>query len=404
MALFQYRVRDPSGAAFAGQLEAEAAGELIERLQGLGYSVVSVRGVKPGIGRWLGDLGGRLNLGRDRVHATRQLASLMRAGIPIVKALESASRNTRSRLLAEALTAVRDQVRAGDELWTSMARRRDLFPDVYTRLIQAGEASGSLEEVLFRLAAYGQRMLQLRGQLVSALAYPVVLVLLSGGVMAFLLLRVVPRFVTVFESVGADLPLLTRLLLGTAELAGRTFWLVPLVGIAAGLAGLRWLRTPLGRRRAETLLFSVPAVGALLRVGVTASLARTLATMLASGLPLLQALELTRQTTWSEVFGDSLDRAARSVTSGAGLADSLAVGSVFPSLFLDMLRTGEESGSLEEMLSNTADFYDNEVEDTLRTVTSLIEPALLVALGGVVLVVALSILLPMFNLIQLYHR
>jgi type II secretory pathway component PulF len=403
MGLFEYRVRDRSGAAFAGSLECGSRAEAVGRLNGMGYSILELSEQAHGPLQVLRELTARFSIAKARTHATRQLASLTRAGVPIVKALESIARGGENPIVAKALREVRDTVKRGESLAGALERNPQVFPQVYTSLIAAGESSGTLEQILARLAKLGERELALRGRVQSALAYPALLVLFTGGVVSLLFIKVLPRFVTVFESVGADLPPLTKLMFALSAFAAQTWWLAPIMVVGLALVAKQWLATPGAGERLDALVLRVPVVGAAVRLTVTAAVARTLATLVQSGLPIVRALELVIETTANRVFTRALRTAVERVSGGGGIAEALEETRAFPELMTSMVATGEESGTLPEMLQNTADLYDEEVENKIGALMTLIEPMLLIVLGGVVLTVALSVLLPMFNLIQMYQ-
>ncbi len=403
MGLFEYRVRDHSGVAFAGSLECGSRQEAVGRLNGMGYSILELSEQKHGLGQALRELTARFSIAKARTHATRQLASLTRAGVPIVKSLESIARGGENPIVQKALREVRDTVKRGESLAGALERCPQIFPPVYTSLIAAGESSGTLDTILARLAKLGERELALRGRIQSALAYPALLVLFTGGVVSLMFIKVLPKFVTVFESVGAELPPITKAMFALSAVAAQSWWVAP-IAIAGAVVGMRqWLATPGAREQLDALVLRLPVVGPAVQLTVTAAVARTLATLVASGLPIVRALELVIETTSNRVFTRALRATVERVSGGGGIAEALEETRAFPELMTSMVATGEESGTLPEMLQNTADLYDEEVENKIGALMTLIEPLLLIVLGGVVLTVALSVLLPMFNLIKMYQ-
>jgi general secretion pathway protein F len=334
---------------------------------------------------------------------TRQLATLLRAGIPLAEALGALAEQADNRKLQLILAGIRQKVNEGGALAEALAQNPRVFPELYTNMVRSGEAAGNLDAVLARLAEFMDEQLALRSKVSAALTYPIVMAVLGSVIMGVLMVVVVPQIATVFEDSGKTLPWNTRLLIFAAGITGDFWWLIiPVVGGGAFLLR-RWARSPSGRARVDRWGLKTPVVGPLLRFIAVARFARTLSTMLASGVPLLTALEIVRKVLNNSVLEKVVEAARDTIREGESIAATLKKSGEFPSMMCHMVAVGERSGQLETMLENVATAYERDVEVKVGQLTALLSPLMIVIMGIAVGFMVFSILGPimdMQNLVQ----
>jgi general secretion pathway protein F len=340
---------------------------------------------------------------RELALLTRQLATLTKAGLPLVECLSTLIEQMEHAALKRVLSYVRQQVREGRSLADALQAHPRVFSSIYINMVRAGEESGTLETVLARLADYSEDQARLLRTVQSALTYPLLMVVVASAILLFLLAYVVPQVTRIFSDTGQKLPLVTRLLIGLSSFLADYWWLLLVVGASGMLGGVRLFRTPKGREWCDRLLLRLPWVGRLLQRLSVARVARTLSTLLASGVPLLSALGIVTHLVSNTRLRRALEEARASVQEGESLATPLKRSSLFPALFIQMITVGERSGELEGLLTRAAEAYDEEVATALARLTSLLEPLTILVMGGVVLFIVLAILLPIFELNQLVH-
>ena len=334
---------------------------------------------------------------------TRQFATLAKAGLTLIECLGTLIEQMENARLKRVLTHVRQQVREGRSLAEALQAHPRLFSDIYVNMIRAGEESGTLEVVLARLADYMESQARLLRTVQAALTYPVVMILVSVVILVFLLAYVVPQVTRIFTETGRVLPLATRILLGVSSFVSSYWWMVLLLAASGALLMTRLVRTAKGREWYDRTLLQLPWVGRLIqRVGI-ARFSRTLSTLLASGVPILTALEIVTHLFSNSLLRRAVEEARASVQEGESLAAPLRRSGLFPALLTQMVAVGERSGELESMLARAADAYDEEVSAVLARLTSLLEPLTILVMGGVILFIVLAILLPIFDLNQLVH-
>ncbi|WP_425228500.1 type II secretion system inner membrane protein GspF [Sphingomonas sp.] len=344
-----------------------------------------------------------LTLGRPRMRAkqltlfTRQLATLNRVS-PLEESLRTITRQTEQEGVRQVVETVHAGVVEGRRLADAMAREPKSFPSLYRAMVSAGESSGSLPTILDRLAALLERQAEIRGKLVTALAYPAILAIVALGVVTALMIFVVPQVVEQFDTVGQQLPFLTRAVMGVSAFLVSWWWLVLLVAGLIGVGVWQALRNPAIRLRFDTRLLRLPLLGRLLRDLHAARMSRTLSTMVASRLPLLEGLTLTASTIHNRRLRAASDEIADSIRSGGSLSAAMRRTGVFPPLLTYLAASGEAAGRLDEMLERAADYLEREFDRFTATALSLLEPAIIVVMGGVVATIVLSILLPILQL------
>lgn len=410
MAVFEYKGFDGAGKAVSGVIDAEAARVARSKLRSQGLFPTELNEQQAGGGATKGKgLSVEVDFSKyierisvqDVATMTQQLSTLVGASIPMVEALTAMIDQVDKPKLRVILADVRDKVREGSTLADAMKPHPEVFDDLYVNMVRAGEASGALETVLMRLAEHTEALVRLRSKLIAALIYPVLMSLVGVAIVLGLFVFIIPKIKRVFDSFDAELPWITEFLLATSDFMTSFWWLMAIVA-GGGVYGFRrWKKTEEGSRKFDAIILKMPVFGRINRVVAVARFCRTLATLLDSGVPILNALRITSTVVQNHVLSDAIDEAARNVTEGQSLAVPLKQSSQFPPLVTHMIAIGERTGELENMLGKVADAYEAEVETTVETLTSLIEPLLILAMGGVVAFVALAILLPMLNLSSL---
>ena len=335
---------------------------------------------------------------REFIVFNQELAALLEAGMPLLQSLDILRQRTDQPVLRTVLDDVHEQVRGGAALSEAFDSHGDLFPGVYTASILAGEKSGNLEETLRRYVSYAKVISGVRRRTLSALIYPAILLALSVVVVAIIVVRVVPEFTSFYDSMGATLPVATRALIGVSAAITDFFWLLALASAAGGGAAWAWSRRPGRGAQFDRLLLGLPFVGAVANRFATSQLARTLATLLGGGIPLVNALDVTARSVGNRHVAVHLEALAREVREGAALSASMRARGLFPPVAVKMVEVGESTGALQDMLNAVADFFDEEIETTLGRFMTLIEPLLLVIMGVVIAALLLALYWPLLQL------
>lgn len=401
MAAFEYIALDESGRNRQGVLDGDSARQVRYRLRAMNLYPVEVQAVR-------GDTvtPARLNRARRLSAAalallTRQLATLIRAGMPLDEALRALGEQTGARRLRAVLADVCARISEGASLHEAMSVYPAVFPEFYCSMVAAGEAGGRLDEALERLADYTEARRALRQSLSMALIYPAILTLVSLLVLAVLLVYVVPEVVRVFQQTGQTLPWLTSALIAISQTLRESGWIILLAGASALLLGRVLLGRPLVRARYDRLLLELPFIGRINRIRHAARLTRSLAILTKSGVPLLEALQISSRMIINIPLRAAVQDAAVSVREGGRLHKALSACGWFPPLLVQMLASGEESGELDDMLARAAAHQEQELKTILATATALFEPFIIVVMGALVLAIVLAILLPIFEMNQL---
>jgi type IV pilus assembly protein PilC len=403
MAEFICRLGTPAGEIVTRTVEAAAASEVRSRLEREGFKVFAITPPKgEGVSSFTRMGGGQ----RTRVKANdfllfnQQLAALLRAGIPILQAISMLRRRATSVRLRVVLEEVEEAIRGGAALSQAFAAQGTTFPRIYTASILAGERSGALDEVLSRYVTYMRRSVGLRRKIRGALAYPTFLLLASLGMVVFLTVYVVPKMSDLFAGFGSDLPTPTKIVLAISGwMTGNVFWFGPLV-IISSIVLIIWSRTLAGRLTIDTFMLKLPLVGNLLVQLSVAQAARSLATLLAGGITLVESWEIAAESITNLELRRRSSAILPLIREGQSFTESLETSKWMPELALDMIGIGERSGSLREMLDEVATFYDAESEVRLEQLTTTLEPAILVVMGGIVVLILLAIYLPIIQSIS----
>ena len=348
----------------------------------------------------LGHLTKRVRI-QDVAVMTRQLATLIEAGLPMVPALNSLSHQIENPSLQKVVTQIRERVKEGTSLSDALREFPRVFSNLYVNMVAAGESSGALDIVLVRLADFTENQVKLRNRVMAALIYPIVMVFLASGAVVFLMVQVVPKILELFEDWGQALPLPTVILLQTTNFL-RSYGWVLLAGLVALLLGMIfYFKSERGGFVFDRLVLRVPIFGHLARIIATTRFSRNLGTLLASGIPLTKAMNIVKNIVNNRVIAKAIENSQEGIVEGQSIAAPLARSGVFPAMVIDMIAVGENSGQLEHMLIKVSDAYDNQIETTVSGLTSILEPFLIVIMGGIVLFIVLAVLLPVFEMNQM---
>jgi type II secretion system protein F len=401
MPQFTYRAKKDDGSVVSGTLQAESERSALDSLGRMGVFPLEIasrdeaEGARPAPA--LRRVRRRLKPA-DVALFTRQLADLLKAGVPINRALRTLSVQTSNLVLSETIQEIEKSISAGSTLHEALSKFPATFSSLYVSMVRAGETGGFLEDVLHRLALFIEKDQELRSRVASALAYPVLLLVIGTFAVAFLMVFFIPRFSEIFRKMGDNLPVPTQVVMGVSYFF-RDYWILVFLGVL--LLGVAWTQvaaTVRGRRFADRLKLKVPLFGDIVRKNAVSRFTRTLGTLLKSGVPILGALAISREAMGNAVLMDDIDEASAGVKQGRSLADILRKSRYFPVIVVDMIAVGEEGGNLDEVLVNVADSFDVQVERAVRVFVTLFEPALLLFMAALVGFIVISMLLPVFSL------
>jgi type IV pilus assembly protein PilC len=399
MPYFNYTIRDANGQTRSGKVEAPNAEELKKRLQSEGLQVLEVTEDRKAPRVPAGGYG-RVKL-TDLAIFARQFSTMLDAGVSLIRCLDVLQAQTNNARLRKILMDLSARVESGESLSRSMARHPKAFSQLIIGLIRAGEVGGVLEESLQRIAAFLEKDVQLRRKIRSALTYPVIVLLAAIGIVIFLVSWLVPQFAQLFKELGIkELPAPTQFLVDLSALFTQRWYVVIIAVVAILIAYKLFVSTRVGRRVADRVKLRVPVFGPLHHKIVMARFSRTMGTLLASGVPILQAMETVAGVVGNSVVSDAVIESRARIREGEKIADPLQRSKMFPPMVVHMVSVGEESGSLDHMLNKIADFYENEVEMTIASLTAAIEPVMIVLLGVIVGFIVISMFLPMIEVIS----
>jgi general secretion pathway protein F len=395
---FSYRAVKNSGELVQGTLVAETEPDLLAQLHRMGCMPIHVSAKDASMGARWSRLTGRGASSADRLIFARQLATLVRAGIPLDRSLSLCRDLAEKPALRTVIDSTLNQLRSGQSLAHSLASNQRFFPPLYAAMVRAGEASGTLPAVLDRLVEFEEFSAELRGYLISALIYPMVLLTVGGVAIAFLLGFVVPRFAQIFEEAGKELPLPTQILMDVSQAFRDYGWLAALIIIAAALLVGRWVRTESGRLRWDQWRLKAPLLGDVSLKLEIARFAKTMGTLLTQAVPIISALRLTREVLSNRHVAAAVEPLIQGVKRGQGLASPLAQTGLFPALAVQLMTLGEQTGKMDSMLLELAAIYDREVRVATKRLVALVEPAVILAMGLVVGTIVISTLLAIVSI------
>jgi type IV pilus assembly protein PilC len=391
--VFEWEGKDRNGKIVKGELRAggEAMVSATLRRQGILVNKVKKRRAS----------GGSAIKQKDIAVFTRQLATMMRAGVPLLQSFDIVARGATNPRLARLLNDIRQDVETGTSLSAALRKHPMYFDALYCNLVEAGETGGILEALLDRLAIYQEKTVALKNKIKSALTYPIAVMVVAFIVVAVIMIFVIPAFKDVFTSFGADLPTPTLIVIAMSEFFV-SYWWAMAIGIGGGLYFFiqTWKRSEKMQKRMDRLLLKIPVFGDLLYKSAVARWTRTLSTMFAAGVPLVEALDSVGGASGNAVFQEATEQIQRDVSSGSALTTSMQTSGIFPTMVLQMASIGEESGSLDHMLAKAAEFYEDEVDEAVKALSSLMEPFIIVILGGLIGGIVVSMYLPIFKIGQ----
>lgn len=400
MAIFRYSAKDNTGRVIGGVIEADTDAMVVDRLRDMGFFITKLeRTVERG--DVFQSLQGFLGIGlKDLAIFSRQFATMVNAGLSLVRTLSILEQQSSNKRLKQIVAQVRVDVEAGRPLSDSMGRHPKAFSSLYVNMVKAGETGGVLDEVLERVANYLEKEQALRSKVRSAMVYPILLTCAAMGGLFFMTIVILPQFENLFKEIGGggQLPLPTQIAMATSVAIRRYWYLIFAFFGVGGYVLRRYLQTPGGRARYDRFKLKMPVIGELNRKIVVARFTRTLGTLIASGVPIMQSLEVVAKAIDNTVIGDAVDAVRASIREGQTIAIPLQFSGVFPPMVVQMAKVGEETGALEQMLEKVADFYDVEVETMVSSLTSLLEPILIIVMGVVVGAMVISLYLPIFQL------
>jgi len=423
MAEFSYKARRRSGELVEGVLEVADRPAALAQIQRLGLFPIAVDTSKAGATMVGGKRAGkdvdlltflpptlRAQLQQKRkpklqemATFTQQLANLLQSGMPLTVALNSMVHLESKGIPAEVTRDLKQEVTEGKGLSEAMAKQPRIFSDLYINMVRAGEQSGSLVEVLRRMAAHFQQFAEVQAKFTSALIYPAMVICVGAGIVAFFMFFMMPKFMEIFNGFGVELPLPTRMLMGFSTFFIHFWWVMGLILLVAVILFKRFQASAEGARKIDEWKMKAPIVGKVVKLNLFGQFARTLGTLLQNGVPVLTALKITEQVLPNRLIKEAIAKTRDAVTDGKTLAQPLAQSKIFPQLMVDLVRIGEETGDVPGALNNLADTYENELQIGLRVMTQLIEPLLIIFMAIIVGFLLISILLPLFRLISQIH-
>ena len=401
MATFAYKVRDRSGKIFTGNMEGENRNSVVSRLREMDYFITSVNEKRGNI-----LLSRQINLFnsiklRDLTIFYRQFATMVNAGLTLVNSLDILTEQVENKALANNIKAVKSDVEAGSTLADAMAKYPQVFSELYISMVRAGEIGGVLDDILLKIADLMEKDFALRQKIKSAMSYPSFVAVAALLMSVFMLTFILPQFVGVFDTFGGELPALTRFFV-TLTVLFQKYWYLFFLFLAALIAAfLAYIKTPSGKLNYDKFKLNAPIFGEISRKGAIARFTRILGTLIKSGVPILEALQVSSNAIGNLVISAAVLGAKTKIKEGQSISSPLAASGVFPPMVTQMIMVGEESGELEEMLVNVAKFYDEEVDRSVEKLTAIIEPLLMVFIGLTVGTMIIAMYLPIFNLINL---
>jgi type IV pilus assembly protein PilC len=397
MPVFTYRGTNRSGGNVSGEVTATSKAELqnMLRRQQITPTKMSEKGKEfnlPTFGSGVSS--------KELAIFTRQFSVMIDAGLPLVQCLEILASQQENKMFQKVLTGTRGAVEGGATLSAAMRQYPKVFDSLYVNMVEAGETGGILDTILQRLSSYIEKNVKLQRAVKSAMVYPVGVLTVAGGVIILLLWKVVPIFGTLFAGLGVDLPLPTKIVIGLSNMIGSIFGFLALVALGAGIFGIKvWYGTPQGRFVLDSIILKLPVLGILMRKIAVARFTRTLGTLIASGVPILEGLDITAKTAGNAVVERALQQVRKSLEEGKSLTEPLKDSEVFPGMVTQMISVGEQTGAMDAMLQKIADFYEEEVDAAVKDLLTALEPVMIVFLGVVVGGVVISMYLPLFSLI-----
>ena len=401
---YQYKSRDKFSKQSSGVMEGDNENAVAQRLIQMGFTPVSIEEVRE-VGRVFKFSGSSIRIKFSELNMfTRQLATLQKAGLPILLSLSALSEQAQNKVFKEVISQIIRDIESGSNLSGALEKYPKIFNNLYINMVASGEASGRLDEVLTRLAALSEHDETIRLRIKSATRYPIIVVI--AMIIGFVVLTtlVVPRYAKIYAQYTTALPLPTQILLGINYAVTKLWWLVIIIGIAVHFTFKQYINTKIGRFTWDNLKLKVPVFGPLVLKLSISRFTRITGTLMRSGIPILKILDIASGSTGNEVVSKAIDNIKNNVMEGKGIAEPMKISGLFPPIVTQMVSVGEETGKLDELLIHVSNYYDEQVDYTINNLTSLIEPILIFVLGLAVLFMALGIFLPMWNLMSIFKK
>ncbi len=394
---YVWKGKTPGGHVTSGEMAAESRGEVIRQLRSKEIAVTSLKEKEKAARFSL--FGGRGVSTKDLAVFTRQFATMINSGLPLVQCLDILGAQAEKEHHKKIIHTVMKDVESGSTLADALAKHREVYSDLYVNMVDAGEAGGVLDVILSRLATYLEKMDALKRKIRSAMMYPAVVFFVTIAATTFMLVFIIPTFAKLYADYGGQLPMPTRVVMGISNIV-RNQWYLLAGGMFALFYGIgKYYKTKNGKKRIDKFLLSVPVLGPVLLKASVARFTRTLGTLVSSGVPILEGLEITARAAGNAVVKEAVMKTKSSISTGQTIAEPLRQSEVFPPMVVQMISVGEETGALDAMLSKVADFYDDEVDTAVESLTSVIEPIMIVVMGGVVGAMVVAMYLPIFKLV-----
>ena len=402
MSNYRYRGRSGRGELITGRLEADTVDSVASRLLNLGITPIEIE-VDSSTQMTLHDLLRRMGAGRpstmDLVLFARQMYAITKSGLPLLRGLKGLAQSTHNARLRDALHDALQGLESGRDLSSALARHPDIFSPLFLSMVRVGESTGALDNAFLQLGEYLSQDQDVQDRVRAALRYPLIVVIMIGLAIGVITVFVIPNFAPLFKLLGNDIPWPTRVIMGTSSLVMQHGGLLLSIVIAAVVGITHWIGTPAGRYQWDFAKLKIPVLGDLIRQSVLSRITRSLGISLQAGLPMIQALTLLSRSAGNEYLAERLLKLRDAVERGDSLSHAANASGIFPSLVLQMMAVGEETGELVRLMNEIAGFYQREVDYRLKNLTALIEPLLIVGVGGMVLILALGVFLPMWNMI-----
>jgi len=395
---FKYTVKDKEGKTVTGESESSTKDTLIESLRKQEYVIISVEEAQAQTQKKKASKKVKLD---ELVIFTRQLATMVESGIALVNVLDILSEQIENKGFREVISGIKNDVETGSSFSQGLARHPNIFSQLYINMVKAGESSGLLDEILNRVATYLEKTAALQRKVKSAMVYPVAVITIAVGITMFLLIKVVPTFQGIFDMLGGSLPLPTQILLAVSNFLRQWFLLGFIGSVVFVVVASRYIKTDQGRLVFDKVILKLPIFGDLIKKVSVAKFARTLSTLVRSGVPILGSFDIVAKTSGNKIVENTLNEAKEAIRDGKTLAEPLSKSPVFPPMVVRMISVGEQAGELEKMLSKIADFYDEQVDVAVSSLTSLMEPLIIVFMGVVVGGIVLAIFMPIFKITEI---
>ena len=400
MAQFSYTAIGPDGKKKKGKVEAKSKEVAVANLKAEGFTVTNID-----VASGLGGLGKVMSFGqkvkkRDFAIFCRQFTSIVQAGVSIVDAFGMLAEQTQNSALRGAIEATHSDISKGDTLAAAMRKRGGVFPQMLCNMVEAGEASGSLDKSFDRMATQFEKDAKLESAVKKAMIYPIVLIVVMIGVVCAMMLFVIPRFVGMFDEIGGELPAITKALMAVSNFFVHYWWAIAIAAIGIVVGYKTFYATQNGKELIDRIKLRIPALGPVQIKSACAKLGRTLCTLLGAGVPMVDALDITARSMDNEMYRKAMKDAKDQVTRGVPLSRPLKTCGLFPPMIIHMISIGEETGNIEQMLTNVAEYYEEDVQNATESMMALMEPAIIIVMAGVVGFLVLAMLSPMFSLYE----